>query len=113
MNTVSADRLRSLLHYDPETGLFTRNVSRQGFHADTEAGTFHKQSGYILVGVDRKHYRAHRLAWLYMMGEWPSEVDHINGDRADNRWRTYAKRPARRTMQTRNAAQTIRPGTRA
>lgn len=83
---LTAERLRSLLHYDPETGAFTRRRSVQGFHANTTAGVLHKASGYIIVGVDRRRYRAHRLAWLCMTGEWPSEVDHRNGDRADNRW---------------------------
>lgn len=86
---LTAERLRALLIYDPETGLFTRRVSRQGFWAGTQAGTLitcGPSKGYIYVGVDRGKYRAHRLAWLYMTGEWPRELDHINRDRADNRW---------------------------
>ena len=42
--------------------------------------------GYIRVGIAGKRYKAHRLAFLYMTGEWPNVVDHINGDRTDNRW---------------------------
>jgi hypothetical protein len=42
--------------------------------------------GYIRISVDNKNYKAHRLAWLYVNGEWPShEIDHINGNRSDNR----------------------------
>jgi hypothetical protein len=43
-------------------------------------------NGYIRIGINNKLYVAHRLAWLYVHGEFPeSEIDHINGDRADNR----------------------------
>jgi hypothetical protein len=36
--------------------------------------------------VGGKPYLQHRIATLYMTGDWPEEVDHINGDKADNRW---------------------------
>lgn len=44
------------------------------------------QSGYVDITIKRRQYQAHRLAWLYVYGEWPSgEIDHINEDRSDNR----------------------------
>ena len=98
---LTAKRLRELLHYDPATGVFTRRVSRQGFNAHTVAGSLHKQSGYVIMGVDRRSYRAHRLAWLYMTGHWPAELDHKNGDRSDNRWDNL--REAGRTQNNANA----------
>lgn len=81
-------RLKELLHYDPETGIFTWLVIANNNKAlvGTVAGSLNKP-GYMMIGVDRKRYLAHRLAFLYMTGEWPSEqVDHINGERTDNRW---------------------------
>jgi len=46
-----------------------------------------KTRGYREILVDRIHYRAHRLAWLYMTGEWPTNgVDHIDGDKLNNRF---------------------------
>jgi hypothetical protein len=49
------------------------------------AGTNHS-SGYLIICVDGEAYKAHRLAWLYVHGEWPeADIDHINGDRGDNR----------------------------
>jgi hypothetical protein len=74
-------------HYDPDTGLFTRTraVGRHGRH---KAGTVAKPStshGYTVIRVARVLYGAHRLAWLYHYGEWPKVIDHINGDRSDNR----------------------------
>jgi hypothetical protein len=79
-------RLREVLDYDPETGIFrwriqTSNRGRVGHIA----GRISDQD-YWLIGIDGALYRAHRLAWLYITGEWPREVDHINGSRDDNRW---------------------------
>lgn len=84
---LTAERLRALLSYDQETGVFTRLVSLRGVNAGDIAGTLHKTSGYVYIGVDAKSYRAHRLAWLYMTGEWPVEVDHKDRNRSNNRWR--------------------------
>jgi hypothetical protein len=51
------------------------------------AGSLHKD-GYVYIGIDGRLYLAHRLAVLYVTGEWPEqEVDHKNGVRDDNRWR--------------------------
>lgn len=79
--------LKRILHYDPETGVFTWLVRRKGkIRADRTAGTPDKD-GYIEIGIDRRRYKAHRLAWFYMTGEWPKLfVDHINGITSDNRF---------------------------
>ena len=83
---LKQERLKELLHYDQESGLFTRRVRRGRCLAGEVAGTL-TDTGYIKIYYEGKLYRAHRLAWLYMTGVWPdSEIDHINGDRSDNRW---------------------------
>jgi hypothetical protein len=82
----TAERVREMFHYDPETGVFTRRVSVANVKAGTPAGRLNKNDGYIQLMLDYKKYRAHRLIWLYVYGEWPTHtIDHINGDRSDNR----------------------------
>lgn len=86
--TLSAERLHALLRYDPTTGLFTRIVApgKRGDLLGATAGSPQHQ-GYILIAVDGRKYKAHRLAWLYMTGAWPAgAVDHINQVKDDNRW---------------------------
>jgi hypothetical protein len=82
---LTAKRLRELLNYDPETGEFTRRVSRQRYRAGEVAGRLHHQ-GYVVIRVDQVQYSAHRLAWLWMTGEWPGSIDHRDRNRANNRW---------------------------
>jgi len=85
---LSATHLRQILTYDVDTGLFRWNVSRGKVRAGQLAGkTGCNTSGYKEIMIDYRMYRSHRLAWLYVTGEWPAlQIDHINGDRTDNRF---------------------------
>lgn len=82
---LTAELLRELLDYDRETGIFTWRIDRQGgARAGRVAGSFggHKYQRIHVAG--ELHY-AHRLAWLYVTGEWPSDqIDHIDRDKANN-----------------------------
>lgn len=84
---LSAERLREVLHYDPETGAFTWKVRTSNrVSVGAVAGAMLK-TGYLSICIDRKFYRAHRLAWLFVHGEWPNaDIDHLNGIRTDNRF---------------------------
>jgi len=80
---ISQARLKELMHYDPETGVFARLATHRG-PTGTRAPS---NRGYLRIMLDGRRYQLHRLAFLYMTGEWPQDqVDHINRDRADNRW---------------------------
>jgi len=81
-------RVREVVEYDPRAGTFTWRVRTSiRIMPGAIAGTKKADSGYVLVGIDGVQYRAHRLAWFMMTGDWPSgDVDHINGVRHDNRW---------------------------
>lgn len=82
---ISAERLRELLHYEPSTGVFTRLMTSGGRKAGTVAQGNLSDQGYWMISVCSKQYRAHRLAWLYVHGVWPEQIDHINGVKSDNR----------------------------
>ena len=79
-------RLRELLDYDPLTGVFVHKTTRGRLcKAGQVAGYLH-QWGYIHINISGKIYKAHRLAWLYVHGSFPpNHIDHINGNRSDNR----------------------------
>src|SRR3954464_3736442 len=80
-------RLKELLHYDSETGLWTWLKHRYRIQPGDRAGTISKKDGYCHIIIEKKNYMAHRLAWLYMTGGWPSmNMDHIDTNRSDNRW---------------------------
>lgn len=82
---LEAARLRELLDYEPDTGVFRWRVSRGRARAGSVAG-FPQSKGYLHIRIDGRNYLAHRLAWLHINGTWPSaDIDHINGFRTDNR----------------------------
>lgn len=86
--SLTAERLRELVSYDQETGKFVRLVATgpRGCHKPGSLKAYIKTNGYARVHVDGTTHAAHRLAWLYMHGRWPDgDIDHINGDRLDNR----------------------------
>lgn len=85
---LTADFVRSVLHYDPETGEFRWRAKAGRYLGGQKiggvAGTTNK-AGYIQITIAGNRLYAHRLAWLCVYGEWPEVIDHINGDCADNR----------------------------
>lgn len=103
---ITQEYVKEALEYDPETGIFKWRLDRPDHHfkdwrgrngfirnisPDRVAGNLQQPTernpcSYIVIGLSEKLYRAHRLAWLYVYGDWPSEdVDHINLDTTDNR----------------------------
>lgn len=87
---LTSERLKSLLSYNADTGLFlwlnkpARRSNR--IKPGMIAGCRKNDSGYIVINIDGYSYRAHRLAWFYVHGVWPTEkMDHINGIKDDNR----------------------------
>lgn len=85
---MDQQRLKQRLHYDPNTGVFTwRKPEKPGHHPEGKIAGSPCNKGYTVIGVDRKVYKAHRLAWLYMTGSWPTaQIDHRNQVKNDNRW---------------------------
>jgi hypothetical protein len=97
---MTAEQLRHLISYDPSTGVcrwlpreettcYLKTWNRR--FAGHVVGNPDKD-GYFQVGISGTYYRIHRLVWLYVYGEWPSEhLDHINGDPSDNRIKNIRK----------------------
>lgn len=78
-------RLKELLSYDPETGSFWSVVGRKGVKNKSTPVGCNKTDGYRICYLETVRYYEHRLAWLYVYGVWPDHVDHINGNKSDNR----------------------------
>lgn len=83
---LTQDTLRSLLHYDPCTGVFTWLVDSGARKvAGKVAGTLGAKHPCVYISIKRKKYLAHRLAWLYVHGVWPAlQLDHVDGNPANN-----------------------------
>ena len=88
MNNLSQAMLCELLDYDPSTGSFHwkkfAGVPNQ-MEIGQVAGWHDRQSRSWKIEIAERPYLAHRLAWFYIHGVWPKQIDHINGDRMDNR----------------------------
>lgn len=86
-STLTVERLRAAIDYNPETGLFISKITAGRKVAGSPIGkTIRKSDGYIVFFVDNVPLQAHRAAWFYVYGTWPAaDIDHINGVRHDNR----------------------------
>ena len=102
MIDLTQSLLNEIFGYDPETGvLYHKERPRWMFTKGYKGGetswrTFNTQNagkpitnvgggGYLRVNIDGTRYFAHRIIWMMVHGEWPNEIDHINGDKSDNR----------------------------
>ena len=99
---ITQDELKEVLEYNPDTGIFTwKKVNSNRIKVGDVAGYKHNKDGYISIGVNKKRYLAHRLAYLYMTGNFPeNDTDHINHIKDDNRWTNL--RPATHSQNMRN-----------
>ena len=88
---MTQDELKSLMHYNELTGICTwggreGNTFFNSKYKGKTVGCTNKGNGYIEVKINRKVYKLHRLIWLYMTGEMPKIVDHIDHNRSNNIW---------------------------
>lgn len=97
---ITQEYIKLNLNYDENTGIFTRIKSNHhSVKVGDIAGTDNR--GYTMISINHKKYGAHRLAWLYVHGEMPECIDHINGNPSDNR--ICNLRPANQLTNTYNS----------
>lgn len=98
---LSQEELKRLLDYNPITGIFTRKVTRcnRAIKGDP-AGTINS-NGYLFIKIDGRSYRVHHLAFLWMEGLYPKEVDHIDGNRVNNAFANLRKATSAQNAQNR------------
>ena len=104
---ITQSELKQVLHYDPDTGIFTWLVNKsRAIKAGTVAGNLN-QKNYCRIKINGQEYLAHRLAWLYMYGVMPKDgIDHINNIKTDNRITNL--REATHSQNMRNRLKTVR-----
>lgn len=78
------DTIRESLSYNAETGTFTWIKPRKHVRVGSLAGTLSSR-GYASITFDRRCYQAHRLAWFFVYGNWPRQIDHIDCVKMNNR----------------------------
>ena len=106
---LTQEQLKEILHYCPETGIFTRKIKTSHKKVGQVFGC-KGRAGYLSSSIDGKVYKSHRLAFLYMTGSFPLEqVDHINQVKHDNRWEnlrdvTAGENLKNQSMQRRNTS---------
>ena len=104
---LTQERLKKLLHYDPETGIWTWLQWRSQMPPGSRAGT-RRTDGRWIINVQGRRYLCSRLAFFYMTGEWPAVlVDHINRDGGDDRWcnlrsATFSQNSSNKKMRSNN-----------
>lgn len=111
---MEIDQVRTLFDYEPATGFLRWRVRRSRHAAGAVAGTMkikHGKQWYVQVRFEGQWFAAHRLAFAWMTGRWPEhQIDHINLDRADNRWANLREATASQNSANRGAARTSKTG---
>lgn len=102
---LTQEYLKSILDYNPETGVFTWLVNRGSIRIGHLAGCFDSK-GYLIIKIDQRNYKGHRLVWLYMNGKWPeNDIDHIDRNSGNNKWSNL--REATRSQNNVNSGKVI------
>lgn len=94
--------LKQILDYDPKTGNFLWKIKPRAKVLPRKEAGYSSGHGYWRIGIKGRYWYAHRLAFLWMTGTIPKEIDHINRDRSDNRWNNL--RGSNRTMNLANVS---------
>jgi hypothetical protein len=100
---VSVERLRELLSVHEDGSLVWRSTNSNRAPAGSPVSATKNRAGYLRVGIDGKRYYAHRVVFALVHGRWPVGIDHINGNRSDNRPENIREASASQNMINRMA----------
>lgn len=82
---ITEKRLKEILEYSKETGIFVWKKTKGKRAVKGNIAGSIKDNGYRVIGIDKKEYREHRLAWLYEYGYMPKEIDHKDRNKSNNK----------------------------
>lgn len=105
---ITAERIREIVSYDPDTGVFVWRVKRNKCPVGKRVGFPRNKGDYWKARIDYQVVYLHRVAWLYMTGTWPTlMIDHVDGDKGNNSWSnlrevTQKQNQENRTKQTKS-----------
>ena len=109
--SITQDKLKKLISYNPDTGEFFRLVSLSNSSKIGKVTGYKTDFGYIRLCVDGKQYFAHRLAWLYIYGEFPSSViDHIDQNPSNNKISNLRTVSIKQNLENRNKPKNNKSG---
>ena len=103
MSDLTHEEVKKILDYDSDAGVLTWKIRAKSTRpVGSLAGITSRKDGYLDIGIRGKRYLTHRIIWFWMTGEWPeNEVDHINGDKADNQWKNHRAATRHQNIQNR------------
>lgn len=108
---MNQEYLKTILNYDPETGIFSWAKRGKGIRAGKPVGS-PDRDGYLYLTHLKSRYAMHRVAWLYVTGKWPvDQIDHKNRNRSDNRFENLRECSALENLRNRRFAdRDVEPG---
>lgn len=109
---ITQQQLKEILHYDPETGIFRWRHERVNGQIKpwTIAGNI-QTKGYVMLCINYIRHLGHRLAWLYMTGNWPTKgIDHIDGNRSNNKFTNLREATCKENCENRGLSKTNKSG---